>query len=92
MTQHFFIAKPFYSIWPTLFNDVIQFFGSGRVYFMVNQMVFTMVLLLDGNTEIGELATTNICYLLKEFDNSKCANQYHFKKKTFFPECVRSMF
>ena len=50
----------------------------------------TMVLILDGNSEIGAHVSSNFCYF--NIENSHKSYFYLFSKKTYFRSFVRNMF
>ena len=67
------------------------FLGSKRPL----NLFFTMVLILDGNLEIGAHVRSNLCYLnfLRHLLRViAVTNIILFTKNTYFPSCVRNMF
>ena len=57
--------------------------------------IFPMVLILDGNPEIGTLVRSNFCYLicLRHFIRAVITRIFFFfKKKTYFPSWVCNIF
>ena len=78
----------------------VQLIISATLWFMheVNKLsvlkVTIMVLILDGNSEIGAQVRSNLCYLicLKHLIRNKAvSNRVIFSEKTYVPLCARNM-